>query len=281
MNYWISALRTEARQLVPIARQAEELGYAGVAVVDHVAMPERIDSPYPGGVPPWSVGTDWPDPWVAIGAMAGATSRIRFVTNVYVLPLRHPLLTAKAVATAAALSGERVILGVGVGWMAEEFAALAEDFRTRGRRTDEILALLRALWRGEMVEHHGRFYDFLRLQLRPAPERPVPVWIGGETEAALRRAARLGDGWISGRTLADAQALVPRLRALLREAGRAEAPFEVTVSATAPPTPDDLARLAELGVDNLKVQPWFYYGGDPSRLDTKLEAMARFREQVD
>jgi probable F420-dependent oxidoreductase len=275
LRYWLSVLETPADELLPLARHADQLGFAGVAVADHLVVPARVDTPYPGGVRSWDEQTDWPDPWVSIGAMAGATSRLRFVTNVYVLALRHPLATAKAVATAAALSGDRVILGVGVGWMAEEFAEVGVPFANRGARTDEIIAILRRAWSDGRVECHGRFHDFGVVHVRPAPREPVQVWIGGESVPAVERAARLGDGWISGRTLSEVRPLIARLQRLREEAGRAELPFDLALSARGAPTREQLADLERAGVGHLKVQPWLD-GPSPARLDDKLHALERF-----
>jgi alkanesulfonate monooxygenase SsuD/methylene tetrahydromethanopterin reductase-like flavin-dependent oxidoreductase (luciferase family) len=147
-HYWINGLLLEARELRPIAEAADELGFAGIAIADHSVMPDVIASPYPGGDMPWTAESDWPDVWVMIGALAAVTTRLRFATNVYVLPARHPLITAKAAATASWISGGRVVLGAGVGWMAEEFVALGESFSTRGARADEAIAILRQAFRG-------------------------------------------------------------------------------------------------------------------------------------
>jgi probable F420-dependent oxidoreductase len=207
--------------------------------------------------------------------MAAATSRLRFLTNVAVLPLRHPLATAKTVATAAVLSGGRVVLGAGVGWMAEEFAALDLSFRNRGARADEIIAILRMAWTTGQVEFHGRFYDFEEVHVRPVPDRPVPVWIGGESEPAVERAARAGDGWVSGRTFPEVRALLTLLQRRRHDAGRDGLPFAVAVSARAAPTPAELADMEAAGVGHLKVQPW---SGGPSaaRLVDKLRSLDDF-----
>ena len=188
--------------------------------------PEKIATPYPytkDGLPRWQAPAPWPDPWVAIGAMAAVTQRIRFLTGIYVLPMRNPFQVAKAVGTAAVLSGDRVTLGVGVGWMREEFALLEQPFEQRGARTDEMIEVMRKLWRGGMVEHHGRFYDFPRLQMSPAPRLPIPILVGGVTDAALRRAGRIGDGWISDiHTTEELRGIVARIREHRREAGPRE-----------------------------------------------------------
>jgi len=199
MQFVVTTAFSPVSHLCAMARAAEAHGWDAVAISDHVAHPERIESPYPytrDGTLRWTEDTAWPDPWVAIGAMAAVTSRVRFLTNVYVLALRNPFLAARAVATAAALSGDRVALGVGVGWCREEFDLAGQPFAHRGARTDEMIEVLRKLWSGAFVEHHGRFYDFPRVRVLPAPGAPVPIYGGGLSEPALRRAARL-DGWLS------------------------------------------------------------------------------------
>jgi alkanesulfonate monooxygenase SsuD/methylene tetrahydromethanopterin reductase-like flavin-dependent oxidoreductase (luciferase family) len=164
MKFWQSASFSEPDQLVEIAKLAEEVGFDGVLVSDHLFFPEKLVSKYPytpDGVPGFTPETPWPDPFALVGAMSSVTRRLRFATMVYILPLRNPLEVAKATATVDVLSGGRFILGVGAGWMKEEFDQLGVDFRTRGARFDESIEVLRKLW-GGMVEHHGRFFDFPR-----------------------------------------------------------------------------------------------------------------------
>ncbi len=174
--------------LVPMARAIEEAGYDTIALSDHVVHPETVKTKYPytkDGSLRWEPFTDWPDPWVSVGAMAAVTSRVRFVTGVYVLPLRNPFVVAKAVGTAAAISNDRVTLGIGTGWMRDEFELLEQPFERRGKRTDEMIAVLRTLWSGGMVEHHGEFYDFDRLEMSPVPSQPIPP--RDQAVALLRR----------------------------------------------------------------------------------------------
>lgn len=283
MKFFTALVSSDPLHFVDIARTADACGIDGIALPDHVLCPETITTPYPyepDGRPPFDPSTPWPDAWVAIGAMAAVTTRLRFLTSVYVLPMRNPLLVAKAVGTAAVLSEDRVILGLGVGWMREEFAALGQDFHTRGRRTDEAIGVLGALWRGGMVEHHGRFYDFDRLQMSPAPRRPIPIWVGGLTEPALRRAARLGDGWISMvHSVGEIEGFVARLRALRAEHGRAHEPFDVCVWSVASDI-DGFRRLEDAGVSTVLTVPWFFYPGDPASLDHKRRALERFAADV-
>ena len=171
------------------------------------------------------MGAPWPDPWVTIAFLAGQTTTLRFFTNIYVLPARPPVAVAKLVGTAAVLSGNRVALGIGMGWMEEEFDAMEQPFAGRGRRADEMLDVIRTLWTGEVVEHHGAHYDLPPLEVQPVPSEPVPVWVGGTSDAALRRAAR-NDGWISDlHTTDELRAIRARIDGFRREYGRDHLPF--------------------------------------------------------
>jgi probable F420-dependent oxidoreductase len=270
-------------QLVPLARAADEHGYHAVAMSDHVVNPVETRSTYPyteDGGRRWEMGTPWPDPWVSIGAMAAATERVRFFTNVYILPARTPFATAKAVGTAAVLSGNRVALGVGMGWMEEEFDVLEQDFRRRGRRADEALEVIAALLTGEVVEHHGEFYDFGPLEMLPAPSEPVPVWVGGMSDAALRRAAR-NDGWISDlHTTEEIVEIRAKIDGFRREYGREHLPFAMVCSSVDAVDLDGYRRLEEVGVTHLLTMPWVFYGGFTDDLDQRLAGTARFAEDI-
>ena len=284
MKFWQSLAFAEPEQLVEIARIAESVGFEGVLLSDHVFFPERLASPYlysPDGKPGFDAASPFPEPWAAVAAMAAVTSRLRFATNVYVLPLRHPLEVAKATATAFVLSRGRVALGAGAGWMREEFDALGVDFASRGRRFDEAIGVLRALWRGGMVEHHGEFFNFPRLAISPAPQRPLPIWVGGLSAPALRRAARLGDGWLgTGQTPAEAEAVLARLARLRAEAGRAAQPFEAIVPLTTPPDRDVLRRLEDHGATGTVSFPFTYTVGPASPLEKKRAYLEGFAERV-
>jgi probable F420-dependent oxidoreductase len=266
-----------------IARAAEAAGFDALALSDHVVHPERIDSPYPyteNHKPRWEPFTPWPDPWVAIGAMAAVTTRLRFFTSVYVLPMRNPFQVAKIVATAAVLSNNRIALGVGAGWMEEEFELLEQPFRQRGKRMDEMLEVMRTLWAGGMVEHHGEFYDFDRLEMSPVPSRPIPVYVGGLSKPALRRAAR-NDGWLSDlHSTAELKEIVAQLRALREESDRADNPFHVLASATDAFDIDGYRRLEDVGVTHLVTMPWVFYGGRLDSLDSKRDGIRRFGEEI-
>jgi len=270
--------------LSALARACDQAGFAGVALPDHVVHPQRLRTPYPytpDGKPRWEPFTDWPDPLVATASMAAVTSRLRFLTSIYVLPMRNPFLVAKAVATAAVLSGGRIDLGIGVGWMKDEFELLGQDFHTRGRRTDEAIEVLRKLWRGGWVEHHGRVYDFEPLEMSPAPPAEVPIYVGGISDAALRRAARLGDGWISDLHDTDELArIAQRLAEYRADSPRADRQLAILASCTDAYDLDGYRRLADLGVTHLQTMPWVFYGGGVGDLDAQLDGIARFADDI-
>jgi probable F420-dependent oxidoreductase len=247
-----------------LARACEEGGFDSVAVSDHVLYPAELESKYPytaDGTPLFSPEEDWPDAWVAIGAMAAVTSRLRFLTNVYVLPSRNPFIAAKAIGTAAHLSGGRVGLGIGAGWMREEFDLLGQPFARRGARMEEMVEILRALWSGGMVEHRGEFYEFGPVEMRPVPPAPVPVYVGGHSDIAFGRAARIGDGWLGVHyTPEELLAHCDTLRRAREDAGTADRPFEVIASPMAAPTQDLLDTLEAAGVTTILTSSWMATG---------------------
>jgi len=271
-------------ELVTLARAAEEHGFRALGIADHVVDLETIATPYPyqaSGNRRWTPDVDWPDPWVTMGALSQVTSRLEFFTSIYVAAMRNPFVVAKAVGTAAALAGGRVSLGVGVGWCREEFDLLEQDFTTRGGRTDEALALMKDLWRPGWTEFAGEFYSCERLVMKPEPPGPVPIWVGGISEPALRRAAR-HDGWVSDVSTVDAAiGTAARLAALRAEAGRdLAAPYDVVVALTDAVTADDFARAAAGGVTLVMTMPWLYYFGPDATLEQKVDGIRRFREDV-
>jgi len=232
----VALFRLRPERVAAVARHAEGLGFESVWVPEHLVLPTHITSRYPyapDGVAPFSPDAPHLDPLVLLTHVAAATARIRLGTSVYLLPLRHPLVTARLAMSLDVLSGGRLTLGVGVGWLAEEFQAAGIDFQTRAARTRECVRALRTLWTETEPEFHGRFFSFgpLRFEPKPVQQPHPPIVFGGETEAALRRAAALGDGWYGvGHTPESAAVQATKLRALLAAAGRGAAPFELTVS---------------------------------------------------
>lgn len=190
-----------------MARELEQAGFDSLWVSDHVVLPARIDSPYPfaaDGRATWSPATPYLEALTTLAAAAAVTERVRLGTAALVLPQRNPVLLAKQVATVDAISGGRVAFGIGVGWLREEFDALGMPFDTRGPRMAEWITLLRSCWTGHPPEHSGPQYvlppDTLVL---PAPARPIPLYLGGHSTTALRRAGRLGDGWLAQQALPE------------------------------------------------------------------------------
>ena len=199
MQFWCGTPFMKRPAEAPaVARMVDEAGYDGMICADHLIFPRELRSPYPSpsGKPGWAPETPWPDTWVLIGAMAAVTTRLRFSNAVYIAPARPLLEVAKQVATAASLAEGRVSLGVGIGWMREEYELLGQEFSNRGKRLDEMIPALRALWQGGWVSWDGTYYQVPEMMIEPHPPQPVPILCGGESEAALRRAARLCDGWI-------------------------------------------------------------------------------------
>jgi len=283
MKFVIATSFSQAEHLSPIAVAADAAGYDMLAFSDHVVHPEKIDAPYPytdDGQRRWEAFTDWPDPWVTIGYLAGQTQRIRFTTNVFVLAMRNPFIAAKMIGTAAVLSNDRVTLTLGVGWSDTEFRLVGQEFARRGRRTDEMIEILRAVWTGEMVEHHGEFYDFDRLEMNPAPKERIPIWVGGFSDPALRRAARQ-DGWLSDlQTTEHIAECIEKVRQFRAEQGRPGEPFEVMATASDAYDLSGYRRLEELGVTHIMTMPWMLYGGPTEDVAQKVAGIERFAEDV-
>ena len=188
------------RGIARMASVLESSGFASVWVSDHVVMPATVRSRYPyadDGVATWATDDPWYDSIVALAMAAAVTDAVELGTAVLVLPQRNPVVLAKQVASLDRLAGGRVVLGVGAGWLAEEFAALATPFDSRGDRTDEWIDLLRACWTGRPDRFDGAHYQLpADVVCEPTPARPVPILVGGTTRAALRRARQRGDGWL-------------------------------------------------------------------------------------
>lgn len=287
VKFTLSVGMLEASSYLPLARAAEAHGWHAIAVPESVFYPELVSVKYPytkDGARFWQPDTPYLDPWVAIPAMAAVTERLFFYTNVIKLGIRSPLLVAKTVGSAAVLSNERVGLGVGLGWIPEEFAWCGTDYATRGARVDEALEILTRLLGGgaDFVEFHGKHFDFGRLTMSPAPRRPVPLYVGGHSEPALRRAAKYGDGWCSAMMKTREFApVVARLGELRREYGRADRPFAIQAACIDAFDVDGYRRLADAGVTELVTQPWVLYGaGMKATLEQQLDGVKRFAEDV-
>lgn len=271
---------------LPLARAAEEAGYDAMVVPDSICYPRESDSRYPfnpDGTREFLEDKPFLEPFSLIPAMGAVTSRLRFVTFVVKLPLRHPVLAAKQVTSTAVLTGDRLSLGVGTSPWPEDYAVCDVPWAGRGRRLDEQVAILRLLMTGDYVEFHGDVYDLPPVKMAPAPRRPVPILIGGHHDAALRRAARLGDGWLhGGGDPAELPGLLVRLAQLRRDEGTAGRPFEVHVISADAYRPDGVRRLEDMGVTDVIVGfRWPYsVGPDTEDLQTKVDNLRRFADDM-
>lgn len=261
MQLWLALPFMSVAQMLDVAVAADEAGVTGVALSDHLCVPSSLQSSYPYGKGQPAVlpiDAEFPDPFVTVAALAARTRRLRFTTHVLVLPLRHPLLVAKEVATASVVSDGRVELGVGAGWMREEYDAVGVDFEGRGRMLEEALALLPRLWTGLPVSHDGAYFRLDAVAINPKPRGTVRILVGGHSDAALRRAVTLGVGWVGvNPTIDELAEVVGRLNVLRRD--RADATtgdFEIRSGVRGPITDDTVLALERLGVTALVVAPW-------------------------
>jgi probable F420-dependent oxidoreductase len=282
LKFYISSAFLDTKEIVEIARAADDLGYDGMGIPDHVVNLETLSTPYPytkDGQRRWHPFTDWPDPWVLVGALAQATQRLKFVTTVYIPAMRDPYSAAKAIGTAAYLADGRVELGVGVGWCEDEFALMGQRFDRRGTRTDEMLELMRALWQPGWTEFDGEFYSTPRLEMMPTPPH-IPIYVGGLSDIALRRAAR-HDGWIGDLITTDkAIASAQRVLALRAENGLSTDDFTILTPLTDAFTIADYERAAAAGITHILTMPWMFYSGPTATLAEKVDGMKRFRKDL-
>ena len=245
---------------VRVATKAEALGYNSVWLGDHVVIPEKIEAAYPytpDGSPSFPRRLPLPDPFVVLATLGTYTQTVKLGTSVIVVPYRDPLPTAKAVATVDMATNGRFLFGVGVGWLAEEFAALGKKFSERGPRTREYVQAMKAVWQEEAASFAGKFFSFPALYARPLPiQKPhPPIIFGGESLPALKRVADLGDGWQPGPVpVATLRARISRLRALMTERNRDFSQLSISMLGDRKDLQDNpgkLDELAELGVQEM------------------------------
>lgn len=284
-EFHLSVAMCPPEELAALAKGAEEAGFDRVAVPDSIFWSEQVSAPYPytaTGKRMWTADTPFVDPFIAIATMAAVTERIRFTTNVIKLAVRHPVLVAKTVSSLAALADGRLGLGVGLGWLPEEFTWCGADFKTRGPRANEAISILRKLLSGDAVSHEGEHYAFGTIRLNPTSRRPVPIYVGGHSAPGLRRAARLADGWMGAMMFEkDLDATIARLNGYRAEYGRLDEPWEV--HATVLDVWDDkgFMRLGSKGLTAVVTVPWILAGkGLFVPLEAKLDAIAAFGERI-
>jgi probable F420-dependent oxidoreductase len=261
MKFGAHIMGISFRHMPEVARTFELNGIDSVWVPEHLVFPAKMPATYPyteSGYPGVTPDTPSYDPWAVLSFIAAATTTIRLATNVYILPLRHPLQTARSVVTVDRLSGGRVILGAGVGWLEDEFDYVRMSFVTRGKRADASIEVIRRLWSEDVIEVHDDHFDFGPVKFQPKPvQRPsIPIHIGGSSVAACRRAGRLGDGWIElgSNDLDDFKGKLAIVMRERREAGR-DGPFEITMPVPFDTSLSGFKRLQEAGVTRVVVAP--------------------------
>ncbi|MBW2271338.1 MAG: TIGR03619 family F420-dependent LLM class oxidoreductase [Deltaproteobacteria bacterium] len=281
MEYWLSWFHQGNDHPRLVAQAAERMGFKGIAVPDHVAIPKDYQSVHPSGFRVLEPDIAYPDPLITMASMAAVTTTVEFMTYVYVLPMREPFSVAKQAATVAMLSDYRFGLGVGAGWNTEEIALLGYDPRSRGKRMDEMLTIMRDFWDDGEAEFEGEHYRFGPTGQFPVPKQRIPIWIGGKSDVALRRAAR-HDGWMGMSYPMDeietllAKLDVERKRHLDETGDAGDLPFRRFVMPLVEPSKAAYQQLEDWGIDGTVVMLW-----DPNdpvyrALEPKLEAMERF-----
>ena len=268
--------------MIDVAIAAEEAGFDSFTIGDSLFYPKHTDSVYPyrEGDRSFLENINFLDPVAAIAAMAARTSKIRFYPGVLKLPCRHPILTAKAYSSLAALSNNRVLLGVGVSPWKEDLTYLGVDWDHRGKVMDECLAVIRGLLKGGYFEFHGEFFDFGEVKMKPIPTKPLPILVGGHSKPALRRAAKLGDGWMSaGGTVEENKAMVETIKAFRKEYGTEDRPFEIHAGVMDSTDVDSMRRMIDMGATHIFTAPWDVYNPFLSR-EEKIDAVKRFGDTV-
>ena len=286
MRFTYAEAMTDAGYYLPLARAAEAAGYASVTVADSLAYPQKSDTTYPytpDGSREFLEDKDFIETFVLIAAMGAVTTSLRFTPFVLKLPVRPPVLVAKQAASIAALTGNRLALGVGVSPWPEDFEIMGVPFERRGRRMDECIDVVRGLTRGGYFEFHGEFYDFPAIKMAPTPAEPIPLLVGGHSDPALRRAARRGDGWMhAGGPGEELDALLDKLAAIRRAEGTADQPFEIHVISLDAYTADGVKRLEDRGVTDVIVGFRLPYilGPDTEPLADKIAHLEHYAERI-
>ncbi len=277
MKFGIALGRLNPAFFVEATLETERLGFESIWLPEHLMFTSKMSrSPHPGEThPPVPPDTPIFDAFAYLSFLAGRTERVRLGTHVYNLGLRHPFIAARAVQTLDIVSGGRVEFGIGASWLEEEWVAAELDFATRGRRVDEALEVCKALWTNDDVSHNGEFFNFDGAVFVPkcVQEPYPPILVGGESGAALRRAARAGDGWIGmSHDFESGAAQIAKLRELLTAEDRDPDDFQYCLGGPVDSTAD-VDRWAELGVTRLIISPW-------RRSKEAIEGMQKFAETI-
>lgn len=283
MKFTLAVALCPPDQYGPLAQAAEAAGWDAICVPDSIFWSESMSAEYPytrDGSRFWGPETPFLSPWVAISWMAAQTESLFFYTNVLKLAVRQPLLVAKQVTSVAALSNNRVGLGAGLGWLPEEFEWCGADYESRGKRANEALEILKLLFAGGEVSYQGDYHSFGKIVMSPTPTKPVPIYIGGHSRPALRRAAKYGDGWASAMIgEAELVEIIRTLEDLRKQEGRGDEPFEIQTAIRDVFDVDGFRRLENAGVTDILTQPWMFRGVAPDGpVEEKIAALEWFAD---
>ena len=284
MRFSYAESMCDSSHYLPLAVAAEEAGWTSFVIPDSICYPEVSDSKYPytpDGNREFLEDKPFLEPFSLIPALGAVTERLRFTTFVLKLPIRHPVLVAKSASSVAVLTGNRLGLGVGLSPWPEDFRICGQSWKDRGARMDEMIEMIRGLTRGGFYAHRGDHYQLESVKLCPVPSEPIPILIGGHAEPALKRAARLGDGWMhAGSDGDDLSRLLDRLAALRAEAGREREPFEIHVISLDAYSVDGVRRLEDRGVTDVIVGFRNAYETDTMELQQKIDALRHYADEV-
>ncbi len=285
MRFSFAESLTDPSFYIPLAKAAEDAGYHSMTIADSIAYPFESDSKYPytpDGSREFLDGKEIVEAFVLTAALGAVTTKLRFNFFVLKLPVRHPALTAKQAGSLAALTGNRLGLGVGTSPWPEDYELVGVPFGKRGKRMDECIEIVKGLTTGDYFEFHGEFYDIPKTKMSPAPTQPIPILVGGHADVALRRAARL-DGWMhgGGSSPEELDRLIARVNKFREEEGKT-GPFEIHVISMDAYTVDGIKRLEDKGVTDAIVGFRYPYiiGPDPEPLEKKIRNLERFAEKV-
>jgi len=284
MRFSFAESMCDPAQYLPMAIEADQSGWTSFCVPDSICYPEFSDSKYPytpDGNREFLEGKPFIEPFSLIPAMGAVTQKLRFTTFVVKLAVRQPMLVAKQAASVAVITQNRFGFGVGLSPWPEDFRVTGTDWRQRGKRMDEMIEIIRGLMTGGFYEFHGQFYDLESIKICPVPTRLLPILIGGHSEAALKRAARTGDGWMhAGGDAKELEAYIARLGELRREYEREREPFEIHVISLDAYTLDGIKRLEDLGVTDCIVGFRNAYLTDSVPLQQKLDSIRQFGDNI-
>lgn len=286
MRFSYAESMTDPSFYLPLAQAAEAAGYDAMVIPDSICYPERATSSYPyspDGTREFLDGKPFIEPFSLIPALGAVTKRLRFVTFVLKLPVRNPVLVAKQATSTAVLTGNRLLLGVGTSPWREDYEVLGVPWERRGQRMDEAIEIIRGLAAGGYFSYDGELVKVPAVKLSPVPSEPIPILIGGHSDAMLRRAARAGDGWMhGGGDPAHLPSLLARLGDLRRAEGTSARPFQVHVISTEAFSSDGIRRLEDQGVTDVIVGfRWPYTTqADTQPLADKIGALNKFAEKI-